>query len=475
MQPADALGRTVELFYRKRLMSSTIRPNPPLTALSDVKGRIITSDSPSYDQARAVFYGGIDKRPAAIVRVTDAADVRRVVETARREGLELAVRSGGHSVVGHSTTDGGVVLDLRDMNKIEIDADARTAWVESGATAVQLTEALAPHKLVVGFGDSGSVGVSGITLGGGIGFLVRKFGLTIDSLLAAELVTADGELHRASETEHPDLFWAIRGGGGNFGVVTRLQFRLQPLPHFTGGILILPATPETIAGFSALSLAAPEELSTIGNVMPAPPLPFLAPEHHGKLVIFAFIAFAGDDAAAERASAPSRPLAAPLADMVRPGPYLGMYPPEDPNYRPTAVARTMFVDGIDSAAAQTIYEYLSKSDGMRVAQLRALGGAAARVPADATAYAHRAKAMLVNVAAFYQGESDRDVRTVWVTEFAKAIQPNDDSAYVGFLGADGPSRIRAAYPGATWERLKNVKAKYDPTNLFRLNQNVAPG
>src|SRR5689334_19003601 len=151
MQPADALGRTVELFYRKRSMSSTIRAKPPLTTLSDVKGRIITSENPGYDQARAVFYGGIDKRPTAIVRVTDATDVRRVVETARREGLELAVRSGGHSVVGHSTTDGGVVLDLRDMHQIEIDADARTAWVESGATAVQLTEALAPHKLVVGF------------------------------------------------------------------------------------------------------------------------------------------------------------------------------------------------------------------------------------------------------------------------------------------------------------------------------------
>ena len=459
-------------------MSSTTRTTPPptLTALSDVKGRIITSENPGYDQARAVFYGGIDKRPAAIVRVTDVADVRRVVETARREGLELAVRSGGHSVSGHSTTDGGVVIDLRDMCKIEIDADARTAWVESGATAHQLTEALAPHELVVGFGDSGSVGVSGITLGGGIGFLVRKFGLTIDSLLAAELVTADGQLCRASETENPDLFWAIRGGGGNFGVVTRLQFRLQPLPHFTGGILILPATPETIAGFSALSLVAPEELSTIGNVMPAPPLPFLAAEHHGKLVIFAFIAFAGDDAAAERAIAPFRSLAAPLADMVKRGPYLGMYPPEDPNYRPTAVARTMFVDGIDSSSAQTIYEYLTKSDAtMRVAQLRALGGASARVPSDAAAYAHRSKPMLVNVAAFYQGESDRDVRTAWVTEFAKALQPNDDSAYVGFLGADGPARIRAAYPGATWDRLKRVKAKYDPTNLFRLNQNVAPG
>ena len=456
-------------------MSSPTRTTPPLTALSGVQGHVVTPDHPNYDATRTVFYGGIDKRPAAIIRVADVADVSRVIKTARDEGFELAVRSGGHSVSGHSTTEGGLVIDLRDLSKIEIDADARTAWVEAGVTAVQLTEALAPHKLVVGFGDSGSVGVSGITLGGGIGFLVRKFGLTIDSLLAAELVTADGQHVRADEQHDADLFWAIRGGGGNFGVVTRLQFRLRELPHFTGGILILPATPETIAGFSALSLAAPEELSTIGNVMPAPPLPFLAAEHHGRLVIFAFMAFAGDDAAAERALAPFRALAAPLADMVKPGPYIGMYPPEDPNYRPTAVARTMFVDGIDAAAAGTIYDYLTKSDAtVRVAQLRALGGAAGRVPADATAYAHRSKRMLVNTAAFYQGEADREVRKAWVAEFARAIQPADDSAYVGFLGDDGPARIRSAYPGATWERLVRIKGKYDPTNLFRLNQNIRP-
>src|SRR5918999_2780800 len=296
---------------------------------------------------------------------------------------------------------------------------ARTAWVETGATALQVTEALAEHGMVIGFGDSGSVGVGGITLGGGIGFLVRAFGMTIDSLVAAEIVTADGTHLRADAKHEPDLFWAIRGGGGNFGVVTRLQFRLNELPHFTGGILVLPATPETIAGFTAASTAAPNELSTIGNVMPAPPLPFLAKELHGRLVIFAFMAFAGDDESATRALAPFRSLATPLADMVKPGPYVGMYPPEDPNYRPTAVARTMFVSSIDKPAAETICDELSKSDGMRVAQLRVLGGAMARVPVDATAYAHRTKPMLVNVAAFYQGQPDRERRKAWVAELAQ--------------------------------------------------------
>jgi FAD/FMN-containing dehydrogenase len=454
-------------------MSSNTLP-PSLASLYETTGRVVTPDDPSYDEMRAVFYGGIDKRPSAIVRVKNVDDVRRVIDTARTEGFELAVRSGGHSVAGHSTTDGGLVVDLREMAKIEIDPDTRTAWVQTGATAFQVTEALAPHNLVVGFGDSGSVGVGGIALGGGIGFLVRKYGMTIDSVVAAELVTADGRHLQVDATHEPDLFWAIRGGGGNFGVVTRLKFRLNALPHFTGGILILRATPETIAGFAAASLTAPDELSTIGNVMPAPPLPFLPAEHHGQLVIFAFMAFAGDDEAAARAIAPFRALATPLADMVRPSPYVAMYPPEDPNYKPTAVARTMFVGGIDIDAARTIYDYLSTSDAtMRVAQLRALGGAMARVPADATAFAHRSKPMLVNVAAFYEGDADREARLAWVKEFKNALQP-DDAAYVGFLTNDGEGRIRATYPGSTWGRLQKVKFAYDPTNLFRLNQNISP-
>ena len=453
--------------------SSTIRSS--LDRLEGVAGHVITPDDPDYDTSRAVFYGGIDKRPAAVVRVADADDVTRVIAAARDGGYELAIRSGGHSIVGHSTTDAGLVIDLRDMSRIEIGADARTAWIETGATARQVTEALSPHGVAIGFGDSGSVGVGGITLGGGIGFLVRKFGMTIDSVLAAEVVTADGRHRRVDATREPELFWALRGGGGNFGVVTRLQFRLSPLPKFTGGILILPATPETIAGFAAASLSAPDELTTIGNVMRAPPLPFLDAAVHGQLVIFAFIAFAGDDAAAGQAIAPFRSLATPLADMVKPTPYVSMYPPEDPNHRPTAVSRTMFVNSIDAEAARTIHNHLSRpGTGMRAVQLRALGGAMARVPADATAYAHRSKPMLVNVAAFYQGDADREVQRAWVAELANVIQPRDNGAYVGFLSDDGHTRIRSAYPDGTWDRLARVKAMYDPTNLFRLNQNVLP-
>jgi FAD/FMN-containing dehydrogenase len=440
-----------------------------------IRGQVITPNDPGYDKARTVFYGSVDKRPNAIVRVEGVTDVQRVVAAARQGGYELAIRSGGHSIAGHSTTDGGIVLDLRSMNTIDINVAARTAWVEAGATALQVTEAATKHGLVLGFGDAGSVGVGGITLGGGIGFLVRKWGLTIDSLLAAEIVTADGQHLRVDSTHHPDLFWAIRGGGGNFGVVTRLKFQLHEMPHFTGGILVLPATPETITGFVEASLAAPDELSTIGNVMPCPPLPFVPPEVHGKLVIFGMIAYAGDDESATRAIAPLRALATPIADMVKPMPYAAMYPPEDPNMHPTAIGRTLFLDGVDKATAETMHEYLTKSDAaVRVTQLRVLGGAAARVPADATAYAHRSKRMLVNVAAFYTTPEDRVVREAWVKAYAHTLQPSDVSGYVGFLSDEGEARVRGAYPGATWQRLTRIKEAYDPTNLFRLNQNIKP-
>lgn len=457
-------------------MSSLLDTVPrSLKTLDGASGRVVTPDDLTYDDSRAVFYGDVDKHPAAIVRVANVDDVRRAIAAARAGGLELAVRSGGHSMAGHSSTEGGIVIDLRDMRRVDIDPVVRTAWVETGATARQVTEALAKHHLVIGFGDAGGVGVGGITLGGGIGFLVRKYGMTIDSVIAAELVTADGR-HRHVDADHePDLFWAIRGGGGNFGVVTRIEFRLNPLPQFTGGLLVLPATPETIAGFAAASLAAPDELSTIANVMPAPPLPFLPPDARGQLVILASMAFAGDDAGAMRAIAPFRSLATPLADMVKAGPYLAMLPPEDSSVRPTAVSRTMFVDSIGTEAAKTMLAYLSASDAPRRAvQIRGLGGAMARVAEDATAFAHRSKLFLVNIASFYQDRSTRDMHRAWVAAFSTALQPDDSAGYVGFFTGDDTARIRATYPGATWDRLARIKAVYDPANVFCLNFNVTP-
>jgi FAD/FMN-containing dehydrogenase len=446
---------------------------PRLRAVFD--GRVVAPGDPGYDQARTVFYGGIDRRPAVIVRPTTPAEVAHVVTLARDSGLELAVRSGGHSPAGHSVSDGGIVLDLGAMNALDIDVAGRTAWAQTGLTAGEYTTAAAAHGLATGFGDTASVGIGGLTLAGGVGYLVRKHGLTIDDLLAAELVTADGQLLQVDDQTHPDLFWAIRGGGGNFGVATRLRFRLHPVDQVVGGMLFLPATPGVIAGFIAAAAAAPEELSGIASVMVAPPMPMIPAEVHGQLVIMAMLVHAGDLQAGQRAVAPLRALAAPLADLIRPMPYPQIYPPEEGEFHPTAVGHTMFVDTIDQRAAETILDHLRASDAaVRVAQLRVLGGAMARVPADATAFAHRRSKIMVNLAAFYNGPDDRVVRQRWVEEFAAALRQADQGAYVGFLGDEGQTRVHQAYPGATWKRLVAVKARYDPTNLFRLNQNIPP-
>lgn len=439
-----------------------------------VRGRVITPVDPDYEQIRAIVYGGFDRRPAALVRVADADDVAKVVDFARRYGVELAVRGGGHSNAGHSTTD-GVVLDLRELKGLEIDVAARTAWAQTGLTAGEFTEAAHRHGLATGFGDTGSVGLGGLTLGGGVGLLVRKHGLTIDNLLAAELVTADGELVRADPSSNPELFWAIRGGGGNFGVAVRLQFRLHPVDRVVGGMLVLPATAETVAGFVAAAESAPEELSTIANVMNCPPLPFVPEELHGSLVIFALVCYAGDPQDGQRVLAPFRQLATPLADLVGEIGYPELFPPEDPDYHPTAVAHTMFVDSIDADRAQTIVDRLAASDAsLRATQIRVLGGAMARVPADETAFAHRSSRIMLNIAAFFDGAEDRPRRQQWVDELVGQLRQGDDGAYVNFLADEGPDRVRAAYPGRTWNRLVEVKRRYDPTNLFRLNQNVPP-
>ena len=442
---------------------------------AEFNGQVIAPDDPGYDEARTAFYGGIDRRPAIIIRAKDADEVSRVISLARESGLELAVRSGGHSVAGHSVSEGGIVLDLSEMRGLQIDVEGRAAWAEAGLTTGEYTTATAKHGLATGFGDTGSVGIGGLTLGGGVGYLVRKYGLTIDDLLAAEVVTADGQILRVDAETYPDLFWAIRGGGGNFGVATRFQFRLHEVDSVVGGMLILPATPEAIASFIAKAEAAPDELSTIANIMTAPPMPFLPEEAHGKLIIMAMLVYAGDADTGERVIALFRAIAKPIADMVKPMRYPEIYPPEEGGYHPLAAGRTMFVDQIDRAVAETILNYLQASSGsMAVAQLRVLGGAMARVPAEATAFAHRGSRIMVNVAALYEKPEEKAKHEAWVDDFAAALRQGDAGAYVNFLANEGEARIRSAYPGSTWGRLREIKTRYDPTNLFRLNQNIPP-
>lgn len=456
----------------------TTTPDIPISQLrSQLNGAVIAAGDAEYDDARRVFFTGYDRRPAAIVRVADADDVSRAVTLARETGAQLAVRSGGHGLGGHATSEGGIVLDLSRLNAVDVDVDGRTAWAQAGATAGAYTNAAGEHGLATGFGDTPTVGVGGITLSGGIGFLVRKFGLTIDDLLAAEVVTADGERLEADATSHPDLFWALRGGGGNFGVVTRFRFRLHEVDEVVGGMLMLPAGPGLVTELVALAESAPEELSLIANVMKAPPLPFIPSEHHGKPVVMVSLVHAGDAGAGERAIEPIRSLAPPVADMVRRMRYPEMYAgPEGPGPA-FADGTNVLLGGLRAGAVEAIFEHLETATApMAAVQLRVLGGAMARVPDDATAFGNRGAALMVNISALHGSPEDRATHRSWANSLAAALSDGAESppAYAGFLGDDGEEGTRRAYPPATLERLARVKRRYDPDNLFRLNLNVRP-
>jgi FAD/FMN-containing dehydrogenase len=441
---------------------------------TDLSGRLIALHDHGYDNARTVVLEGVDRYPLAVVQVAHAEDVARVVCFAREAGLEVAVRSGGHSFAGHGTSNGGIVIDLSGMKGLDVDAAGRTAWVETGITAGEYTAITGERGLATGLGDTGSVGVGGITLAGGIGFLGRKHGLTIDDLLAADVVTADGQLVRASECSEPDLFWAIRGGGGNFGVVTRIQLRLHQVSQIIGGMLILPATPDVITGFLDAAHEAPEEVSTIANVMPAPPMPFIPDDAHGQPILIAQMAYAGPLERGEAVLAPFRALATPYADMVRPMLYRELY--EVPEQRAHfASGANFFADALPPHGAEAILEWLPRSTAMMSAvQLRVLGGAIARVPDDATAFAHRDRGLFVNVAAMYADGFQEATHEAWVTGVADVLGSAGAGGYIGFLGDEPEPTIRAAYPGRTWDRLRVLKGRYDPDNLFRLNHNIPP-
>ena len=452
---------------------------------AQISGRVIEPGNADYDSARRVMLGGIDKHPAAVIQVENADDIRAVLALARETGAELAVRSGGHSGVGYSATEGGIVLDVRKLTSIDIDPGAKTMWAGSGLTAAEVSNAAGEHGLAIGFGDTGSVGIGGITTGGGVGYLVRKFGLAIDNLLAVDIVTADGELRRADKDTNPDLFWAVRGGGGNFGVVTRFQYQLRDLPEIVGGILVLPVNAEILERFVELADEAPDELSTIANAMPCPPFPFVDEAWHGKLVIFGLMCFAGGAAAGEAALRPFRELSklagldAPIGDLVKPMTYPEMFPPADDDYHPLALSRNLMIDRFDRRAAEASMAALEASDAaMRAVQVRVLGGAMARVPWDAAAFAHRSRRLMINVAIFYEGEHDKARRQAWVDDLTVALRTaagaTDRCVYVNFLSDQGDERVEDAYPAQTLARLSAIKRRYDPENLFRLNANIKP-
>ena len=441
-----------------------------------ISGRLILPGDDEYEAARHVHQTAVDARPLAIVRAADARDVAFTVLFARDNDLDLAVRGGGHSLAGHGTVDGGIVLDLADMRGLHIDPDARLAWAQPGLTAGEFTEAAAAHGLATPFGDTGSVGIAGLTLGGGIGWLVRKHGLTIDALVGVEIVTADGRQLVANEQDHPDLFWAVRGGGGNFGVVTRFQYRLHPVGMILGGAVLLPPTADVLRGLVAAAAAAPRDLSTISFLVnAAPPLPFLAPEHHFKPALIVMFVYDGDPEAGQAAIAPIRSLATPLGELAAPMPYPGIYQFTAQGAAPSAsTMRSGFFDGIDDETAETIVREMATAPGagMDFTQIRVLGGAMADVPVDATAFAHRTANVAITLHAAHG--DDRTVADAWINRYFGALAPKANGVYSNFLDDEGEARVRDAYPVATYQRLADVKRRYDPSNLFRRNQNIRP-
>jgi FAD/FMN-containing dehydrogenase len=455
-------------------MTSTVKDLGIDGLRAELSGELLAPEDPGYDEARTVFFKGVDRHPLAVARVADAEDVARVVCFARDAGLELAVRSGGHSWAGHGTSGGGLVIDLSRMKGLEVDEELRSAWVETGITAGEYTAITGERGRVTGLGDTGSVGIGGITLAGGLGFLARKNGLTIDDLLAADVVTADGELVRASESSEPDLFWAIRGGEGNFGVVTRLQLRLHAISEIVGGMLILPATAKGITGFLETAAAAPEELSTIANVLPAPPMPFIPENAHGKPILIGQLAYVGPIDRSAAVLAPFRALAEPYADTIRPMRYPQLY--DGPKHEVRFVSGTnFFADSLEGSAPDAILEHLAQSPAMmKAVQLRVLGGAVARVPNDATAFAHRDRRLFVNVTAMFADAAERETHESWVARLADSLGKDGAGGYVGLLGDEDEPVIRAAYPGSVWDRLRTLKGRYDPDNLFHLNHNIPP-
>ena len=441
------------------------------------QGRVIAPDADDYDRARRVHNAAVDRRPALIARPTDAADVALLVAHARDRGLPLVVRAGGHSMAGHGTGDGALGLDLSAMRDVEIDAVGRTAWADAGVLAGEYTSATHAHGLVTPFGDTGSVGVAGITLGGGVGWLVRKHGMTIDSLLAVEIVTADGRRRIASAVENPDLFWAVRGAGANFGVVTRLQFRLHPLGDVLAGDILLPATRDVLRGLVPVLLAAPDELTAMPTIKLASPDAAIPEEHHGRPVVYLSVAWSGPPEAGERALAPLRSLGAPLSDTVSWQPYPALFSPVDRDAEPTSgvSSRAVFLDALDDATIDVIERRLTEADApWSIVQLRVLGGAMARVPGDATAFGWRDRPVLLWIITPYE-ELDRVAAIeAWTAAFRAELPADRPATYVNFMGDEGADAVRDAYPASSYARLRELKRRYDPDNVFRANHNIHP-
>jgi FAD/FMN-containing dehydrogenase len=444
-----------------------------------VRAAVITEEDPGYDDARAVHNGMFDRRPRVIVRAEQVADVIATVGFARDSGLELSVRGGGHSAPGFGSNDGGVVLDLGPMRHVHVDPRTRTARAGGGTTWGDFNYATHAFGLATTGGIISTTGVGGLTLGGGIGYLTRGYGLSIDNLLSADVVTADGQVRRASANDEPDLFWALRGGGGNFGVVTSLEFQLHPVDDVYVGIFFyeLEHAATLLRFYRDFIKDAPEAYGGFPAFQVAPPLPFIPAERHGDTFCIAVVHWSGPLEEGEQALKPFRDLAPVVAEMVGPMPYPalnsafdGLFPKGIRSYW-----KGNFVTELTDAAIAAHVEHGSKvPEVSSTMHLYPINGAAHRVGAGDTAFAYRdANFATVIVCAWPDAANDVE-RIQWVRDYYAATAPHSEAGgYVNFMADDDQARVQDNY-GGNYERLARIKRTYDPDNLFHLNQNIVP-
>ncbi|WP_448625937.1 FAD-binding oxidoreductase [Geodermatophilus sp. URMC 64] len=443
-------------------------------------GTLLTPDSAGYDEARRLWNGGIDRRPAFIARCTSAADVVAALAFARRHDLVVAVRAGGHSIPGWSVCDGGLVVDLSPMTAVTVDPVARTAVVGPGVTWAGFDAAAQAHGLATPGGEVSHTGVAGLTLGGGIGWLSRLHGLACDNLLAVELVTADGEIRSVDDASDPELMWGLRGGGGNFGVVTAFTFRLHPVGPVYGGPVFFPGdrTADVLRLFRELGATAPRELSLVTALVTAPPAPFVPPELVGHQLAGLSTAWIGDPADGERALAPLRTaLGRPVVDLLGVLPYTALQQSVDASapWGMRGYVKSDFLDELDDPAIEALAEAAAgRGHPQSHVLLRRLGGAVADRAGDATAFAHRQAASMSLILGAWDADADPAPETAWARRTWASTRRLAAGTYVNHLEDEGQDRMREAYPAATWRRLTALKARMDPDNVFRHNQNIPP-
>jgi FAD/FMN-containing dehydrogenase len=443
-------------------------------------GEVIGPADDGYDEHRRVWNGSIDRHPALIARCRGVDDVRAALRFGRDHRLPIAVRSGGHSFPGLSTVDDGLMIDLRQMAGIRVDPDARTAGVQAGVLLGELDAATQAHGLAVPAGIVSHTGLAGLTLGGGIGWIQRKFGLTVDSLVSADVVTADGGFVRAAEDENADLFWGLRGGGGNFGIVTDFRFRLHPLgPQVMAGAAFWPIAQAAavLRRYRDWIAGCPDELMTLVVQRLAPPLPAVPTELVGRPVIAVVACYAGDVEDGERMLRPMRGFGSPVLDLFAPKPFLAHQQMFDPSFRHGCwyYIRSCDVAALDDDVIDVVVEHGRRiSSPLSSIALWQMGGAVARVGEDETAFNGRGTGFTFNINGNTPTADGFDEQRQWARDYWTALAPFHTSVYVNFLMEEGDARVREAYGDAKYERLRALKHKYDPANTFRLNQNIRP-